>query len=424
MCMCVGTFPPSHDFENFLLNFLLQHKDRSGAVGNYARYALRRLEGIMNSGPTGFVPTVEEIYAYKERPPVLATIELVDGTPLTEDLPVTPDLNVEKVMTVCRGFLELQDSRTRYMGIFVYDIEEEEKEEEENELGKEDDEEEDHISKLPKTARPLRNENFLGDVVTIKVREQQKFKLVYKRKIFLLEDEPDVTPEDESYDERFEQLMHLQAVDDIINNNIALETEEQVCLFLALAMVVDYGADVGTDAETLVEQEIMEYVPYIWRETHDAQWWAEKTAEVCEKEGDQNPLEMEAIEARENLMRMTKSDELYGTFFFHVKKKNDRGGWSSDLPEGMFLVPDYFVVGIKFTGLRFYDPDTMEERVRFGFEDVYRWGGSKVSFCLELWFKELEDTRELEMWTGQAPDIASLMLDYINAVMEVRAPGS
>jgi len=87
-------------------------------------------------------------------------------------------------------------------------------------------------------------------------------------------------------------------------------------------------------------------------------------------------------------------------------------------------VPDYFVVGIKFTGLRFYDPDTMEEKVRFGFEDVYRWGGSKVSFCLELWFKELEDTRELEMWTGQAPDIASLMLDYINAVMEVRAPGS
>jgi hypothetical protein len=79
MCMCVGTFPPSKDFENYLINFILQAKDGAGAVGNYARYSLRRLEGILNSGPSGFVPSVEEIQAYKERPPILATIELVDG---------------------------------------------------------------------------------------------------------------------------------------------------------------------------------------------------------------------------------------------------------------------------------------------------------------------------------------------------------
>ena len=84
VCMCVGTFPPSRDFENYLLNFILDHKDGAGAIGNYARYSLRRLEGILNSGPSGFVPSVDEIQAYKERPPILATIELVDGTPLTE----------------------------------------------------------------------------------------------------------------------------------------------------------------------------------------------------------------------------------------------------------------------------------------------------------------------------------------------------
>ena len=61
LCMCVGTFPPSRDFENFLLNFILEHKDGAGAIGNYARYSLRRLEGILNSGPSGFVPSVEEI---------------------------------------------------------------------------------------------------------------------------------------------------------------------------------------------------------------------------------------------------------------------------------------------------------------------------------------------------------------------------
>lgn len=45
----------------------------------------------------GIVPTLEEIQAYKERPPILATIELVNGALLTEDLPVAPDLNVKKV---------------------------------------------------------------------------------------------------------------------------------------------------------------------------------------------------------------------------------------------------------------------------------------------------------------------------------------
>lgn len=43
------------------------------------------------------MPTLEEIQAYKERPPILATIELVNGALLTEDLPVAPDLNVKKV---------------------------------------------------------------------------------------------------------------------------------------------------------------------------------------------------------------------------------------------------------------------------------------------------------------------------------------
>lgn len=99
MCMCVSTFPPSSDFEYYLLNFMLTQREKKGAVRNYARYCLRTLEGILTSGASGFVPSVEEIQAYKERPPILATIELVDGNLVTEELPVTPDLNVGKVRT-------------------------------------------------------------------------------------------------------------------------------------------------------------------------------------------------------------------------------------------------------------------------------------------------------------------------------------
>ena len=69
MCLCVGAFPPSRDFQYHLLNFVLGHKDAMGAVGNYARFALRRLEGTLFNAAafTGFVPDEEDIKAYQER---------------------------------------------------------------------------------------------------------------------------------------------------------------------------------------------------------------------------------------------------------------------------------------------------------------------------------------------------------------------
>ena len=65
------------------------------------------------------MPSVEEIQAYSERPPILATIELVDGTPITEALPLTPDLSVAKVLEICSHFLDLEDERKAWFGIYV-----------------------------------------------------------------------------------------------------------------------------------------------------------------------------------------------------------------------------------------------------------------------------------------------------------------
>jgi len=124
LCMCVGTFPPSYEFENYLLHYILEKRDRGrGSVVDYARYCLRTLEAILSNGDgSGFVPSVEEILAYKDRPPILATIYLVDGNVITEDLPITPDLNVGKVLEMCTGWLDLRDPRVNTLGMFVYDM--------------------------------------------------------------------------------------------------------------------------------------------------------------------------------------------------------------------------------------------------------------------------------------------------------------
>jgi myosin-7 len=67
LCMCVGCFPPTRNFESYLLNFVLLHKEQGGTVGNYASFALRRLEGTLGNSAayTGFVPDEDDIKAYQ-----------------------------------------------------------------------------------------------------------------------------------------------------------------------------------------------------------------------------------------------------------------------------------------------------------------------------------------------------------------------
>jgi len=394
MCMCVGTFPPSRDFENYLLNFILEHVEGNGAVGNYARYSLRRLEGILNSGPSGFVPSVNEIQAYKERPPILATIELVDGTPLTEELPITPDLNVAKVLDICTHFMELQDPRMQYFGVFVEDVDEE-GEDAPNPLAKAG-----IAERLQKTPRPLQNENFMGDVVTVKVRQNQKFKFVFKRKIFLKnQDEP-------SEDPMFSRLVYLQAVDEVIKGNIPVDDEEEVGRMVSDFMAVEFGEEMPDDPLDLTDPnhgQLIEYVPMPWREHKDEDDWAEVVLKYRMDSISKDPEELqnEVVEA-------VKDHPLYGTSFFHVKKNK--------FPERMDDFPDRLILAYNSEGLHFLD-ENRDTLASFGYADIYRWGGSSTQFSLIIWNPETQDTDDLSMYTSQAADMAGLILDYINAIM-------
>jgi hypothetical protein len=266
LCMCVGTFPPSRDFEPYLLNFILEHKDGAGAVGNYSRYALRRLEGIINSGPSGFVLSVDEISAYKERPPILATICLVDGTPLTEDLPITPDLNVHKVLDICNHFMELKDDRMQFFGIFVEDVDDDKKGAPVIDPTSAD---APAYAGLPKTPRPLQSENFLADVATVKARHSQKFRFVYKRKIFL--EGPAADCHSSGNDPTFERLMYLQCADEVARGwSLPVGSTDEAARLAALAIAVKVSDDGRQYTRTSLQRKLTEmgaanYVSSRWR---------------------------------------------------------------------------------------------------------------------------------------------------------------
>jgi hypothetical protein len=393
MCMAVGTFPPSGEFENYLLNFILEYRDAPGTVGNYARYSLRRLEGILNSGPSGFVPSTQEIDAYKERPPILATIELVDGTPLTEELPITPDLNVGKVLEICLHFLELEDPRSKFFGLFVYDVEDEE--EEINPLVIDDEEEEE---KRKKTPQPLRSDEFTGDVVTIKTRAGQAFKLVFKRKIFLRDyDEP-------SEDPMFARLVFLQAQDDFINGCLPLEDEDTVVRLVSRSVAVDQADAFPDNVMELLEAQLLEYVPYNWREMWSEDAWAEKVLETREDYCLEEPETNQA-----DFVATLQPHPLYGSHVFFVSKAND--------PEAAAHLPDDMMVAFNSEGLHLCEPDEREILNSFGYADIYRWGGSSTQFSLVIWIEEVKETFELQLLTRQAVDQSSLIMDYIQAIM-------
>jgi len=395
MCMCVGTFPPSREFENHLLNYILEKKDSQGAVGNYARYSLRRLEGMLSSGASGFVPSVEEIQSYKERPPILSTIELVDGTPLTEELPVTPDLNVGKVLEICTHFLDLQDERSKDFGIFVVDCDADDAGAVVG--GTPPPPPQQHpASELPRTPRPLRSEDFMGDVVVQRARQGRPYKFVFKRKIYLRQFD------EASDDEMFSRLVYLQAADEVIQGNVPLAIEDTVVDLTAKSVAVDLGEDFPTDVDALLEAEVMEYVPVPWRAKYSEEQWAAKVLALRDY-GESDPDELQS-----QYVNAVSSNELYGTHFFHVRKVNDVDAISS--------LPTNLIAAFNSEGLHFLD-ENRRILMSYGYADIYRWGGSSVQFSLIIWNADTQDTFEMILTTFQAADMAALILDFINAIM-------
>ena len=392
LCMCVGTFPPSRDFEFFLMNFILEFKTGAGAVGNYARYSLRRLEGIINSGPSGFVPSVDEISSYKERPPILATISLVDGVALTEDLPITPDLNVAKVLDICNHFMELQDDRMIYFGIFVEDLDDPDAP-----VVSAHSDDAPPYAGLPKTPRPLQNENFMGDVVTVKVRHNQPFRFVYKRKLYIRNmDGP-------SEDPMFERLCFLQAQDSVLNNDVPVDSEDEAAKMAAISMVAEFGGDFEEAQDYLLEMNVADFVPSDWRDKLEPEAWADK---VLEHTGEL--VELEPEELQRKYVDICKEHPLYGTCFFHVRRHK--------FPEQFDDFPEHVLIALNSEGLHFLN-EAKETLKSFGYADIYRWGGSSTQFNLIIWNPDAQDTDDVSMFTSQAADMAALILDYINAIM-------
>ena len=163
---------------------------------------------------------------------------------VAEDLPITPDLNVGAIVEMCCGWLGLKDPRVDSFGLFVYD------------LGPmEGADKTDALSGLVRSPRPLRAEEFLGDVVVQRAKQKRKFKFVLKKKIFLPQHNSRGT------DPFYERLVFLQAEDDtIIQGVIDVDSEEKAIALAGMSMAIAFGEAMGYTSDDLVEANCQNFI--------------------------------------------------------------------------------------------------------------------------------------------------------------------
>lgn len=403
ICMCLGTFAPSPEFLPYLSHFIVNKRDLTkGAVSEYAKYAVRALEGIARTEEgSGYILSPSEIDCYKDRPPVLATITLLDGSIVCEDLPVPPHLSVEYVLELCFKWLNIKDPRSWTLGIFVYDLGDSVDPSKLDEATKSA-----LYRQLPRTPRPLRSEDFLGDIFVQKTRQKRNYKLVLKKKVYLQHLSA------RGFDPVFERLVYLNADDEARNmKHIVLKEEERVVAMAGMSMVIALGDQFGKTAEELEKQNASMYAVTQWRAKKNNAQWARAIFEIREA-----LVTMDAEDMMESYIRSIQSTPLCGTNWFYVFKEEP--GPRAVLPEAVKSLPRDMMIGFNQDGMTFFTLD-FKILIRFSFADIYRWGGTptQFSFILNDSTGSVPDPFELTMVTAQATDMAATIVDLMKAVV-------
>ena len=153
----------------------------------------------------------------------------------------------------------------------------------------------------------------------------------------------------------------------------------------------------------------MGFIPAPLRRAQSDAAWAEAVAAKRDAALEKDP---EVVQAE--YVSTVKDHPLYGTCFFHVRRFK--------FPRHMAGYPAELIIALNSEGLHFLN-EQKETLASFGYADIYRWGGSSTQFSIIIWNPEQEDTDDVNMHTSQAADMASLILDYINAIVSGSGSG-
>jgi len=175
-------------------------------------------------------------------------------------------------------------------------------------------------------------------------------------------------------------------------------------------MGVALGDSMPHTAQGLIDENLIDFLPPALREVQSAEEWA---ARVLQQHLNCTLADPEDIQ--KEFVHSIQQNPLYGMHWFYVYKGNSQ-------PAMVALLPKELILGFNSEGMHIFDLD----RVRlhsFAYADIYRWGGSSSQFSLIIWDPYIKESFELIVVTGQAADMAAIILDHIRAIMSQKDSG-
>ncbi|KAL4144835.1 hypothetical protein PRNP1_013960 [Phytophthora ramorum] len=401
--MCATSFPPSLALQKYVIMFLKAQVVESNSfwrlVRNFAAYSLKKLENLVENGATGFIPSIDEIRGYEARPPFLATIELLDGTPLADAFPITPELTVSQLIEICSHFLGLEDHVVNFLGLTTISErvilgkgnlgsaatsttssfvsasnESNDPSADGNEaVGKEipppptltiststssttsSSSPSSYFHKFIAAPSFLNADVYLGDIFEKELIRGREVRFVFKIRlnpVYMLQ----------YTDEMYDRLVYIQIQDEIVKGNLPVMEEEALLRLTALAVAVDCEEVPPNSVEEIIEMGVQDYLPHEWRPAHDEEEWAELVLDTITDNllDDQDAL-FPVSELQRIYIEEVTRHRLYGACFFPSKlvnrgSKRDGSGNGLNYCLGIEL-PNYFVIAVNGYGMHILGRD-------------------------------------------------------------------
>ncbi|KAF0696599.1 Aste57867_12668 [Aphanomyces stellatus] len=313
LALCLSCFEPSPSFEKYVLSFVHQQKHP------VAVYCQTRLDSP-HVGHSGFLPSLDELQSFDLRAPFVASIELMDGTTLTTNFPVSPELTVTNVVEICAHFLGLQEPTAHLLG-----------------LAKDYD------------APVYHPQAYLCDVFD-DLRDASTPICSFVLKIRLCP----LAPSADDDNPIFQRLVFLQAMEDILQGNLPLVQIEPVVRLATYAILADADVVPSTVDEVLAFN-VIEYLPPAWQDDKPEDEYAQCVLAQIELLGDSVVRDKQMDDWQALYVDEVKKHRLYGCHFFDIHR--------ADAKKPSVATADLFdsidaaisIVGINGMGVHFLD---------------------------------------------------------------------
>lgn len=377
----LATFPPSKPLKRFLVAFFKENidtKDHPGATGEQikvmAQASLDNLPKILTLGQRKEVPSLAELEGIKKMKGVQIRVFFLDNTfkTLTVDSYTlamdVADMIIRKIGLTCTSPFALYEAAEyeRIMG------------------GKER-----VLDVLARWERLQQETPEKKDQIT-------EYKLVFKAKLILKADNPEIKGDAEAIN-----LLYLQSVHDVLSSKyVVKETPSVILAALQLqATFGDYHADMH--GHGWLSDKLEQFLPsqYFDPKKHKSTSvqraeWEQKIISKYEKVRGFTPME-----AKLNYLDYVQDWPVYGVTYFEVQQRQFK-----DYPSPLLL-------GITCEGALLMHPETKAILDNYRYTDIVTWGHSDEKFILVV--GNVVQQRKIVFKTEKGAQVNTLVHDYV-----------